>query len=358
MHINSFFMRDTAPSDLPHLFKSLPSVEAKPTVATAKEQLGQSEGAGKKSIYDAVKIVFDLLANRNPSGVSAVRMQEGYVVSDIIKGSEQGDVVAYANASRVATAYIETGGGDDTINFSSGVRSSHEIRSGEGNDTVAVTAPWTGTVDGGGGNDAIGVSGEYLGIVDGGSGDDVIAVAGGVITGVNGGEGNDKISVSAAWVSSVSGGDGDDVISVSSENRRVFEKGGDYDILVMGTYRAPNVSGGQGNDKISFDGEGFVSFRLGDGQDEITISDRTEFDLFGKAWNDKLMNVADATFSNENGTVVVTFAGTDDKLTIRSASGEELRIEQIYDDRFAVMPVSSQTPPSSEVRSRTSWNAG
>lgn len=316
MHINSFFLRTTAPSDLAHLFKPLPSGEPKQTVAIPHASQGRSERTESKSIFDAVKIVFDLLASQNPNGVSAAIVQEGYVVADVIQGSDSGDVVAYANASRVATAYIQSGAGDDTITFSSGVRSSHEIRSGDGNDTVAVAAPWVGVVDGGSGDDAIGVSGEGIGSVDGGSGDDVVTVAGGFISGVSGGEGNDKISVAGGFVSSISGGDGDDVIVVSSENRRVFESGGDYGMIVMGTYRAAIVDGGQGNDRISIDGEGFVSFKAGDGQDTITINDRTEFDLFGKVWNDKLMNLDDATFTNENGTVVVTFAGRDEKLTI------------------------------------------
>ena len=356
MHINAFFLRSTAPSELAQLFKPVLSGGPKQMDAISNAQLDQSQGAGKKSIYDAVKIVFDLLDNRNPNGVSAATLRHGYCVADIIQGSEHSDVVAYA--SRVATAYIDTGGGDDTISFSSTVLSGHEIRSGAGDDTVAVTALCVGTVDGGGGNDAIGVAGENITHVVGGSGDDVVAVAGGVICWVDGDEGNDTISVSGDYVAAVSGGDGDDVIAVSSENRRIFENGGAHGIMVMGMYRAATVDGGQGNDKISIDGEGFVFFQAGDGQDTITINDRTEFQLYGEFWNDKLLNFDGATLANENGTVVVTFAGRDEKLTIQSASGEELRIERIYDDRFVVMPASSQTPPSSDVPSRTIWDAG
>ncbi len=98
------------------------------------------------------------------------------------------------------------------------------------------------------------------------------------------------------------------------------------------------IDGGKGNDTISIGGEGYVLVRAGGGQDVINISDRTEFELLGKTWDDNSLNVKIATFANESGTFV-TFAGRDEKLTIKAPFGE-LQVELTGSQSFVVTPAS------------------
>jgi hypothetical protein len=93
--------------------------------------------------------------------------------------------------------------------------------------------------------------------------------------------------------------------------------------------------GGKGDDTINIGGEGYVITHAGDGNDVIAISDRTEFEFLGEKWDDKLPSLKDATFVQENGTLTVTFAGRDDKLTIQAGS-REMKVEQIWDSKFVV----------------------
>jgi Ca2+-binding RTX toxin-like protein len=185
-------------------------------------------------------------------------------------------------------------------------------------------------------NDAIAVAGEYIPMVNGGSGNDAISVAGSVVANVDGGAGEDVIAVSGDYVVAVSGGDGNDTISVTSDNRRYFG-GGPDSTYIHGVKRPVMVEGGKGNDTISIGGEGYVIFQVGGGQDVITISDRTEFELRGKVWDDFSFNVKEASFTNENGALVVTFAGRDEKLTIQSPFGD-VKVEVTGSQSFVVTP--------------------
>jgi len=116
---------------------------------------------------------------------------------------------------------------------------------------------------------------------------------------------------------------------------------------MAGTKRGVTVEGGKGDDTISIGGEGYVISHAGDGQDVIAISDRTEFEFLGEKWNDKLPSLKDATFVQENGTLTVTFAGRDDRLTIQ-AGGREMKVEQIWDSKFVVTLVdpTAASPPA------------
>ncbi len=346
MQINSVCKRSAASSDLARLFGAPPSSPssrqgAAPPGSTVRF-LARFESTLPVSLKNAIAKIIDILAAQNPGAmVSGVADIQGSLVH-IVAGGDAADTISYARGnrtSRAVTAYIDAGGGDDVIAFTSGVHSSHDIFGGSGNDTIAASAPWFGTVDGGDGNDTMSVSGEYVPMVTGGSGNDVIAVAGSVIANVDGGPGDDVIAVSGDYVVCVSGGDGNDTISVSSDNRRYFGTGNVSGVNIDGLQRPVMVDGGRGNDTISIAGEGYVLVRAGGGQDVINISDRTEFELLGKTWDDNSLNVKIATFANENGTLVVTFAGRDEKLTIRAPFGE-LQVELTGSQSFVVTPTS------------------
>ena len=345
MHINAFFTRSTASSDLARLFGTGPS-ESSPRKHAGAAPHGSSVGFLARfdstlplSHKNAIAKIIDILAAQNPGAViSGIADIQGSLVG-VAAGTDGADTIAYAGghmASRPVTAYIEAGGGDDVISFASSVYSSHDIDGGDGNDSIAASAPWFGTVDGGGGNDAIAVAGEYIPMVNGGSGNDAISVAGSVVSNVDGGAGEDVIAVSGDYVVAVSGGDGDDTISVTSDNRRYFG-GGPDSTYTHGVKRPVMIEGGKGNDTISIGGEGYVIFQVGGGQDVITISDRTEFELRGKVWDDFSFNVKTASFTNENGALVVTFAGRDEKLTIQSPFGD-VKVEVTGSQSFVVTP--------------------
>jgi hypothetical protein len=73
----------------------------------------------------------------------------------------------------------------------------------------------------------------------------------------------------------------------------------------------------------------------------------------GEKWNDKSPSLKDATFVQENSTLVVTFAGRDDKLTIQTG-GREIKVEQIWDSKFAVSfvdPAAEQPAPTESAES-------
>jgi Ca2+-binding RTX toxin-like protein len=323
MHINSFHMRATASGDIARLFGSSNNDSSKSDEMSKSHghRHGMSDRAGSsRAMREAVNTIFDVLTSQNPNGMTAVTATRGDHTFTAVKGSGGADTISYANSdtSRVVSAYIDAGGGDDVISFASTSEGSNRIYGGDGNDAIGAAAPRIRTVDGGAGNDVISVAGERIGSVRGGSGDDTIAVAGKSVSRVSGGDGNDMISVTGSRVGRIYGGDGDDTIAVTAD-------------------RAGWISGGAGNDNINLNGEGLVAFKAGDGQDTVTIADRTEFAIFGESWGDDVMTLDKANFTFENGALTVSFDGRDETITILSGGGD-MKLEMTSDRTFVVTP--------------------
>lgn len=341
MHINAFFMRSSAFADTARMFgdpfSGASSFPGKGHGASNGVARGHFHGP-TGGMRDAMKAVLDLVSFLNPDSMVTATGTWGHAGFDGIKGSQNGDAISYSDAipTRVVNAYIDAGGGDDTVSFSSLSGGSHEIYGGSGNDAVSASAQRLRIVSGGSGNDAVAVAGEYIGRVSGGSGDDAVAVAGRHISRVDGGSGDDAISVTGDFVGRVSGGAGDDTITVSSGNRRMIESG----LYAVGPYgfgRPTVVEGGAGDDTIMVDGEGLVVFRAGDGQDTVTITERTEFAIFGESWGDDTLSLDTASFVFENGALTVSWEGRDERITILT-DGEEPALEMTSDRTFVVTP--------------------
>ena len=355
MQINAFYRRSTASGDVAQLFAAVSTSSSRK--ATDEAPPGQNvlfrarfDSTLPVSQKNAMAKIIAILAGQNPGSlISGIANIQGSL-AHIIQGTDGADTIAYAGGnagSRQLSSYIDTGGGDDVISFASVGSGYNEISGGDGNDAIAASAQYFSSVDGGSGNDAVAVAGEWVSSVQGGSGNDAIAVAASLVNSVGGGDGDDVISVAGGYVGWVEGGAGNDTISVSSDNSRYYKGGSPSDLVTLhGTIRGVNVVGGKGNDTISIGGEGYVITHAGDGQDVIAISDRTEFEFLGEKWNDKLPSLKDATFVQENGTLTVTFAGRDDRLTIQ-AGGREMKVEQIWDSKFVVTlvdPAATSAP--------------
>ncbi len=342
MHINSFHMRATASGDIARLFGSGKDDSSKSDGMSRPHghAHGRPDRAGpSRAMRAAINTIFDVLASQNPNGMTAVTATRGDHTFTAVKGSDGADTISYSNSdtSRVVSAYIDAGGGDDVISFTSTSDGSNRIYGGDGNDAISVAAATVRAVGGGNGNDAIAVAGEKVILVRGGAGDDAIAVAAEKVRTVRGGSGNDTISVAGQSVSRVSGGDGNDTISVTgSRVGRIYGGDGD-DTIAVTADRAGWISGGAGNDNINLNGEGLVAFKAGDGQDTVTISDRTEFAIFGESWGDDVMTLDKANFTFENGSLTVSFDGRDEKITILSGGGD-MKLEMTSDRTFVVTP--------------------
>ena len=345
MHINAFYRRSTASGGVAQLFAAVSSPSpqkhaAAPPPGSSVSFLAKFDSTVPVAHKNALAKIIAILTAQNPGAlISGVAEIQGHL-AHVVQGTEGADTIAYAGGnfgSRQLSSYIDTGGGDDVISFASSGTGYHEISGGDGNDAIAASAQFLMTVDGGNGNDAIAVAGESIFFVQGGAGNDAIAVAGSSVANVGGGEGDDVIAVTGDYVVSVEGGDGNDTISVSSDNPRYFGSDPANPVHVHGVRRPVMIDGGKGNDTVNIDGEGYVIFEVGGGQDVVTISDRTEFDLRGKTWDDFSFNLKSASFANENGALVVTFAGRDEKLTIQSPLGD-VKVEVTGSQSFVVTP--------------------
>lgn len=268
--------------------------------------------------------------SESPDSLSVRGGNQGF---DAIKGSTGDDTINYSIATSSAiSTYIDGGGGDDVINVASTAYGEQKVYGGDGDDTISVSGR-NARAFGGDGDDVIAVAGLYVG-AKGGAGDDTISVSGEIVRGVSGGEGDDVITVNGNKIGTIEGGEGDDVITVTSDNVS-DQNWGDHGGFGFGAFSSPTIVGGEGNDTININGAARVTHRAGDGQDVITITDTTEFATFGEEWFDDVMRVEEANFSYENGELTVTFDGRDEKLTIRSETGN-LSWEITSDRTFVV----------------------
>lgn len=168
---------------------------------------------------------------------------------------------------------IRTGGGDDFVGISPGVRVGITVWTGDGNDVVGMPGQHYSSRRGGGGGDRI-FTGDGNDRVEGGAGDDEIY----------GGDGNDYIDgqggddriVGGAGDDVLYGGAGDDEIHGGSGDD--YLEGGSGDDVLRGNDGRDILSGGRGDDELHggagdddlFGGRGDDSYHGGDGDDRVT----------------------------------------------------------------------------------------
>jgi len=231
------------------------------------------------------------------------------------------DAIAVRSLSRRDDAVdgVDGGNGDDAISISSS-GGVRSTRAGAGNDAIAVAAL------------------RDVWALEAGSGDDTVAIAtGGSAFGVDGGEGADTISISAKGeVEHVDGGSGDDVIAVKSLGSvwGVFGGSGD-DIIRVSAARVDRVYGGKGDDLIAIDSTAgkasTVYFAEGDGHDVV----ETNGPLDIRRVSDDGTRTSDmssaAVTRNDDGTATIRFEGSNDTITVRftgKMANSEIVVEQ------------------------------
>lgn len=222
---------------------------------------------------------------------------------DTTDGDESADSDIYVRT--FGDARIATGGGNDDI----GAHHRSVIASGSGDDHVTTYS--YGSVDSGAGddnvygysymrvaagegNDEVRTSG--YSVVDAGNGDDLVVTLG--YSQVDGGAGNDTL-VAVDHTADHTGDQAGHAILRGGE--------GDDDIQIG---RNSTANGGTGNDTITLAREGStVEFTRGDGQDRIFSADDFALAISGYSKDD-------VTLTKLDGNVVVSFAGSDDTITI------------------------------------------
>jgi len=232
---------------------------------------------------------------------SRANAQNGFSRQD----GKQGEITASAGSDFISTkarSKINAGAGNDIITALGG----GQINAGTGNDII--TTRQNAQINGGDGNDLITSYGSYSQI-NAGNGDDHITSYG--FSQVNAGNGDDIVN--AYGSGPVNGGAGDDKLSSYGAFADVDGGHGD-DTIVAGAFN--NVEGGQGDDKINVVGSSVAfSFNKGDGQDEITSANNIDINL-GTGLSSDDVNIA-----KENGQTIVSFKGSDEKLTLNLRAG-------------------------------------
>jgi hypothetical protein len=185
---------------------------------------------------------------------------------------------------------------DDTLTFAG--RSVSNVAAGSGNDSIIVKTATASLIDGGDGDDQIRLAGRFLNDIAGGMGEDTIEISATAVLSVDGGDGNDTLKVAADTVLGLAGGAGDDTIQV--EGKRL------------------SASGGTGNDSVTFNirrgGSAEYLFARGDGADTIASNGALTVMLTG-------YTPAEISVMTSNNRMVVTFEGSEDKLTFDFADG-------------------------------------
>lgn len=256
---------------------------------------------------------------------------------DTTDGDESDDrdisITAYYDAR------VRTGGGRDDI----GVYDRAIVSSGSGDDRVRTYG--YGTVSSGAGNDY--VYGYSYMRVDAGDGDDEVRTSGYSV--IDAGNGDDLV-VTLGY-SQVDGGTGNDtLIAVDRSADHVDQVGhavlrggeGDDDIQIG---RNSVANGGVGNDTITLmRGGATVEFGRGDGQDKVFSADDLKLDVSG-------YSKGDIALTRQDGNLVLSFAGSDDSITINLPDDKFVRFS--FDDgtEMAVNGADGELAPRFSVKS-------
>ncbi|MGF9562419.1 RTX toxin [Neorhizobium sp. JUb45] len=229
-------------------------------------------------------------------GESATEKAISRIIEILTLGGTESDDQASVSESFGYITQARGTKGDDTLTFAG--RGVSNVEAGTGNDSIIVKTATTSLIDGGDGDDQIKLAARFLNDITGGMGDDKIEISATTALSVDGGDGNDTLKVAADTVLGLTGGDGDD------------------SILVEGTRLS--ASGGTGNDTVTFNirrgGSAEYLFARGDGTDTIASNGALTIVLTG-------YTSAQLSVMTSNNRMVVTFDGSDDKLTLDFTGG-------------------------------------
>lgn len=229
-------------------------------------------------------------------GESATEKAISRIIEILTLGETESDEQASVseNFGYITSARGTTG--DDTLTFTG--RGVSNVEAGAGNDSIIVKTATASLIDGGVGDDQIKLAARFLNDIAGGMGEDTVEISATTVLSVDGGDGNDTLKVAADTVLGLTGGAGDDAIHVEGERL--------------------SASGGTGNDSITFNikrgGSAEYLFARGDGADTISSNGALTIVLTG-------YTPAEISVMTSNNRIVVTFEGSEDKLTFDFADG-------------------------------------
>ncbi|MDP9839122.1 hypothetical protein J2T09_003897 [Neorhizobium huautlense] len=269
--INAFYRSSNAGQYASQLFgNNRPSSAPSTWSNTSSSTYVPGESAAEKAISRIVEIL--TLGNADSDDQASVSESFGYITH--ARGTE----------------------GDDTLTFAG--RSVSNVEAGAGNDSIIAKTTTASSIDGGDGDDQLKLAARFINDITGGTGDDTIEISAKTVLAVDGGGGNDTLKVAADTVLGLTGGDGDDKIHV--ESKRL------------------SVSGGTGNDTVTFNirrgGSAEYLFARGDGTDTIASNGALTIVLTG-------YTPAELSVMTSNNRMVVTFEGSQDKLTLDFTDG-------------------------------------
>lgn len=243
-----------------------------------------------------------------------------------VQGGTEDELFAIATSGNVAR--VSGGDGDDTI----------AILGGGDKWRYAAGDPRVERIDGGNGDDIVQINASDIDHVTGGVGYDQFMIRStGTLSRLDGGDGDDSIHVTAAReVRDLSGGIGDDYIAIYQAGAVRNLAGGDGDDSIsMQAATIENVSGGGGDDTISiWNTTGNVStinLREGDGNDLIVTNGPLEIRRLNADGTQQDLSSA-AISKNEDGSITIRFADSDDSVTVRENYINEAYVVQVTDE--------------------------
>lgn len=264
--INAFYRSSSASTYATQLFSGAKT----PTMTgPTRENAPSTYVPGASAAEKAISRIIEILALGGGDSAETASVEESFGHITSARGTKDDDKLTLAGRT---VSNVSTGAGDDTL-------------------TVKTTS--ASSIDGGDGADQIKLAARFINDITGGKGDDIIEMSGESVLSVSGGVGSDTIKVSATTVLGLSGGEGDDKLYL--EGKRL------------------SASGGTGNDAVTFNikdgGSAEYAFARGDGKDTITSNGPVNVKLTGYM-------PSDITMSASDNRMVLTFKGSDDKITI------------------------------------------
>ncbi|MGR6431380.1 RTX toxin [Rhizobium sp. PAMB 3174] len=180
-------------------------------------------------------------------------------------------------------------------------RAVYNAETGKGDDTLIVKSDAVSTVDTGDGDDSLNIAASFSADIEAGDGNDTVKIAADLALGISGGAGDDDIKISARTILGVDGGDGNDTLYLEGSHI--------------------SASGGKGDDTVTLnsDGKGDVTydFARGDGKDTLNVTSGISLRFTGVDG----YTPDDAQISVGDGKLTITFAGSDDTLTVNFDQG-------------------------------------
>ncbi|SMD07127.1 hypothetical protein [Rhizobium sp. RU36D] len=269
--INAFYRNSSASTYASQLFSG---AKTQAPTGTSRDTATPTYVPGASAAEKAISRIIEILALGGGDSEDAASVDESFGHITAARGTKNDDKLTLAG------------------------RTVSNVSADAGDDTVTVKTTSASSIDGGDGADQIKLAARFISDITGGKGDDTIEMSGESILTVDGGAGNDTLKVAATTALGVGGGEGDDNLYL--EGKRL------------------SASGGTGNDTVTFNikdnGTAEYAFAKGDGKDTIASDGPLNIKLTGYM-------PSDVTVTASDNKLMLTFKGSEDKITMDFAKG-------------------------------------